>query len=345
MIKEETYDLYRFEKDLTTERLHIGKNTICKVVDGVVTTIGGRILFDVDSNIAKHYGVVIDHPGKIKPSGKEINSKDIIAGWQYEISDIIALHDLKPELIIITVGDREDSKLYVNNKVKKAKELGIEPYVVKLDSTITQRGLNIAMSQIDRPAILQLPLPDHLDAVEALSHLRPEYDMDGLTTYQKGLLVDGRDEAMIPATAKGVMQILKWHTSLKGQKVAIVSRSELIGKPLIQLILQNDGHPVILHSKTPISKLREELRDADIVITGCGKRAIFDSSFFRKSGQIIIDCSMEKIDGVKGVGDVNKEDVLLNTNNLIASGYGHTGPATVMGLMENVVKYYQEIER
>lgn len=276
----------------------------------------------------------------MKLSGKEINSKDIIARWQDKISDTIILHNLKPELIIITVGDREDSRLYVNNKVKKAKELGIEPYVVKLDSTITQGGLNIAMSQIDRPAILQLPLPDHLDAVEALSNLRPEYDMDGLTTYQKGLLVDGRDEAMIPATAKGVMQILKWLTTLKGQKVAIVSRSELIGKPLAQLILQNDGYPVILHSKIPITKLREELYNADIIITGCGKRAIFDSSFFRKSGQIIIDCSMEKIEGVKGVGDVNKEDVLLNTNNLIASGYGHTGPATVMGLMENVVKYY-----
>lgn len=274
----------------------------------------------------------------------EINTKEILKKWQIELEgrlDRLKRNGHEPRLNIITVSSNEDGKLYVNNKIKKAEELGIECSIFELDEYTSQDMLNELIGCMRHPTILQLPIPKHLDKEEALRYLKPELDVDGLTIYQKGLLVNGDKKAMVPATAAGVVRIIEHITNIQGKKVVILSRSELIGKPLAQLILQKDGYPIIMHSKIPEYELNYEMMDADIVVTGCGKRAIFDSNNFDVDCQILIDCSMYKSPVRDGVGDIDKEDILKHTDNLIASGYGHTGPATVMGLMENVVKHYE----
>lgn len=273
--------------------------------------------------------------------GVEINTKKILKKWESDIKDRAFRLHLEPRFTIIQVGHRNDSNLYVNNKIKKAKELGIDTRLISLDNVTPQRKLNQIMQEMTGPTILQLPLPDHLNASEALSNLRPEYDLDGLTTYQKGLLVDGDPKAMVPATAKGVIKIAKSLTDLEGLQVLIISRSELIGKPLVHLVLQEDAVPMIAHSKVSKERLYSKMKRADIIVTGCGKRKIFNSEHVGKGEQIIIDCSMEKINGLDNVGDMDKEDILSNTNCHIASGYGHTGPATVLGLLDNVVQFYE----
>lgn len=277
-------------------------------------------------------------------NSREINTKEILKKWQMELEgrlDRLKRNGHKPRLNIITVSSNEDGKLYVNNKIKKAEELGIECSIFRLDEYTNQDMLNKLIGCMRHPTILQLPIPKHLDKDEALRYLKPEFDVDGLTIYQKGLLVNGDKKAMIPATAAGVVRIIEHVTNIQRKKVAILSRSELIGKPLAQLILQKDGYPIVMHSKIPEYELNYEMMDADIVVTGCGKRAIFDSNNFDVDCQILIDCSMYRSPVRDGVGDIDKEDILKHTDNLIASGYGHTGPATVMGLMENVVKYYE----
>ena len=274
----------------------------------------------------------------------EINTKEILKKWQMELEgrlDRLKRNGHEPRLNIITVSSNEDGKLYVNNKIKKAEELGIECSIFRLDEYTNQDMLNKLIGCMRHPTILQLPIPKHLDKDDALRYLKPEFDVDGLTIYQKGLLVNGDKKAMVPATAAGVVRIIEHVTNIQGKKVAILSRSELIGKPLAQLILQKDGYPIVMHSKIPEYELNYEMMDADIVVTGCGKRAIFDSNNFDVDCQILIDCSMYRSPVRDGVGDIDKEDILKHTDNLIASGYGHTGPATVMGLMENVVKYYE----
>lgn len=274
----------------------------------------------------------------------EINTKEILKKWQIELEgrlDRLKRNGHEPRLNIITVSSNEDGKLYVNNKIKKAEELGIECSIFGLDEYTNQDMLNELIGCMRHPTILQLPIPKHLDKDEALRYLKPEFDVDGLTIYQKGLLVNGDKKAMVPATAAGVVRIIEHVTNIHGKKVAILSRSELIGKPLAQLILQKDGYPIVMHSKIPEYELNYEMMDADIVVTGCGKRAIFDSNNFDVDCQILIDCSMYRSPVRDGVGDIDKEDILKHTDNLIASGYGHTGPATVMGLMENVVKHYE----
>lgn len=274
----------------------------------------------------------------------EINTKEILKKWQIELEgrlDRLKRNGHEPRLNIITVSSNEDGKLYVNNKIKKAEELGIECSIFGLDEYTNQDMLNELIGCMRHPTILQLPIPKHLDKDEALRYLKPELDVDGLTIYQKGLLVNGDKKAMVPATAAGVVRIIEHITNIQGKKVAILSRSELIGKPLTQLILQKDGYPIVMHSKISEYELNYEMMDADIVVTGCGKRAIFDSNNFDVDCQILIDCSMYRSPARDGVGDIDKEDILKHTDNLIASGYGHTGPATVMGLMENVVKHYE----
>ena len=274
----------------------------------------------------------------------EINTKEILKKWQIELEgrlDRLKRNGHEPRLNIITVSSNEDGKLYVNNKIKKAEELGIECSIFGLDEYTNQDMLNELIGCMRHPTILQLPIPKHLDKDEALRYLKPEFDVDGLTIYQKGLLVNGDKKVMVPATAAGVVRIIEHITNIQGKKVVILSRSELIGKPLAQLILQKDGYPIVMHSKIPEYELSYEMMDADIVVTGCGKRAIFDSNNFDVDCQILIDCSMYRSPVRDGVGDIDKEDILKHTDNLIASGYGHTGPATVMGLMENVIKHYE----
>lgn len=276
--------------------------------------------------------------------GYEINTKQILTKWESELRErlsIIKNRGITPKLTIVRVDGGFDSELYVNNKVKKAKELGIDPLVISLDAGITQEELNAVLKHMKHPTILQLPIPKNLDANLALKHLNPMLDVDGLTIYQKGLLCDNDPSAMIPATASGVVRILKETTQISGSKVVIISRSDLIGKPLSKLILREDGYPVVLHSKIHGANIHAEMVSADIIVTGCGQRAIFDSLSFNKHRQVIIDCSMYKSDDMAGVGDVDKEDVLKYSDNMIASGYGHTGPATVLGLMNNVIKYYE----
>lgn len=274
-------------------------------------------------------------------SGIEINTKAILEEWKSEIMTRSKALPVQPKLNIVVIGNRDESRLYVNNKIKKAEELGVEVNKFELEDNVTQVELNLLMSRMMNPTILQLPIPKHLDHTEALKRLDPALDVDGLTIYQKGLLADGCKDALVPATALGVLRIIESLCNLRGKKVVIVSRSELIGKPLANLILERDGYPVITHSKVYEVDLHREMITADVIVTGCGRRYLFNSSDFRNSGQIIIDCSMAKEEGIPGVGDVDKDDILRNTSNMIASGYGHTGPATVLALINNVIKHYE----
>ena len=269
----------------------------------------------------------------------EINTKEIVEKWQEEIKERINKLNFKPALNIIQIGDKEESNIYVRNKMKTGEKLGIEVNIIKHDKA-SQKVIECDLEMAYCPTILQLPV-EGINVNKAMRYLSGLYDVDGFTIFQKGLLADGDHRALIPATALGVLRILKETAgSLSGKKVVIVNRSHLIGKPLIQLMLNENAYVTVCHSKTPADELKREMKEADIVITGCGLRKVFDSSYF-KDGQILIDCSMAKVEGIKGVGDMDKEDILKKLNVKIASGFGHTGIATVTALFDNVIKFYE----
>lgn len=281
----------------------------------------------------------------------EINTKEYANLWKKELKESIIELNSKPTLVIIIAEDfYKPSSIYVANKRRLATELGIETKLIKIqgwenktkDDLLTEIR-EIIDSHEGCSIICQLPFPQ-LTENEIAELIPVKFDVDGFTNYQKGLLVSGSKKALVPCTALGVIKLLKYiHGDLTGKSIAIVSRSNLIGKPLIQLALQNNMTPTIVHTKTYEEEMLNTLQSKSIIVTGCGQRKIFNCGQFHFGYvQTIIDCSMDKVDGIAGVGDCDKEDILENLPHInIASGYGHTGIMTVLGLCDNVIKAHK----
>ena len=280
----------------------------------------------------------------------EINTKEIVSKWKQELKDTAERLVSAPTLeIIVASGYSEASTIYVNNKIKLAEEIGIEVVLTEIswegrnkEDILAELKHEIKESSKDSNVngiIVQLPFP-HLNENEISKLIPAEKDVDGFTDEQKILLAHGSRKALVPCTAKGVMKLIKSveGNNLKGKSIVIVNRSNLIGMPLFHLSLQENMTPTICHSKTEF--IYAHFRNADIIVTGCGQRGIYKSSYF-PFNPIIIDCSMTSVEGKKGVGDCDKEEILQNKPGIrIASGYGHTGPMTVCALMDNVIQAY-----
>ena len=283
----------------------------------------------------------------------EINTKQIVKEWKEELKlevEKLKAKGVYPKLTIVQDSQtKEECARYKKGKYSNAKELGIECEDIIIetegkDKTLILRDLMDAIEDIDNPVIVQMPFTGI--SISDLSTIIPyEYDVDGFTMEQRHLLDINDPKALVPCTAKGVMKLLEelYEEGLSGLMICIVNRSDLIGKPLLKLALQRNMTPIMCHSKTSPYDLKRLMVTSDIVVTGCGKRAIFNSSDVSCCTGAIIDCSMHRGEDGK-VGDFNKEDVLncypyIN----IASGYGHSGLLTIYSLMGNVVQVYKNI--
>ena len=283
----------------------------------------------------------------------EINTKQIVKEWKEELKlevEKLKAKGVYPKLTIVQDSQtKEECARYKKGKYSNAKELGIECEDIIIetegkDKTSILRDLMDAIEDIDNPVIVQMPFTGI--SISDLSTIIPyEYDVDGFTMEQRYLLDINDPRALVPCTAKGVMKLLeeKYGKDLYGLTICIVNRSDLIGKPLFKLALQKDATPIMCHSKTSPYDLKRLMVTSDIVVTGCGKRAIFNSSDVSCCTGAIIDCSMHRGEDGK-VGDFDKEDVLERYPYVnIASGYGHSGLLTTYCLMENVVQVYKNI--
>ena len=205
-------------------------------------------------------------------------------------------HDV-PMLGIIKVGNDPASEVYVRNKVRTCSELGIECIVHSLPETVTQDHLETVISWLQGEAdphglILQLPLPEHLDAEKAIAMIDPERDVDGLRD----------DSIVIPCTPCGIMEILDAEVGdLTGKHAVIVGRSKLVGKPLAKLLLERDCTVTVCHSKT--EDLPTITRTADILVSAVGKPGLIELGMV-KPDAVIIDVGINRVDG-KLVGDAD----------------------------------------
>ena len=282
----------------------------------------------------------------------EINTKQIVKTWKEELKlevETLKAKGVYPKLTIVQDSQtKEECARYKKGKYSNAKELGIECEDIIIetegkDKTSILRDLMDAIEDINNPVIVQMPFTGI--SISDLSTIIPyEYDVDGFTMEQRHLLDINDPKALVPCTAKGVMKLLEEvHEDLCGLVICIVNRSDLIGKPLFKLALQRNMTPIMCHSKTSPYDLKRLMVTSDIVVTGCGKRAIFNSSDVSCCAGAIIDCSMHRGEDGK-VGDFDKEDVLNNCPYInIASGYGHSGVTTVVALMDNIIKVYKNI--
>jgi methylenetetrahydrofolate dehydrogenase (NADP+) / methenyltetrahydrofolate cyclohydrolase len=270
-------------------------------------------------------------------SGLEVSSKikeDLIRNVQR-----LNRNGIYPCLSTILVGDDPASTIYVRNKHRACSEVGIETKDNKIESSIEEKNLiELIKSLNENPSIhgilMQLPLPSHINQFNVINAINPKKDVDGLTYYNAGLLLN-KKATFVPCTPLGTMELLKYYNiELKGKDVVIVNRSILVGKPLSLLLLDKDATVMICHSHT--KNINEKVRNADIIITAVGNRKLFtlrEESV--KDGVVVIDIGISRENG-KIKGDVDFENVSKKAS-WITPVPGGVGPMTIAMLLKNTV--------
>jgi methylenetetrahydrofolate dehydrogenase (NADP+) / methenyltetrahydrofolate cyclohydrolase len=246
---------------------------------------------------------------------------------------------IQPGLATILVGDEVSSEAYIKNKQKAAKEVGINTWDHKLPSTVSQKELMNLVNLLNNDdkihgILVQLPLPSNIDEFAIIKRINPVKDVDGLTPFTAGLLLNGF-AYLKPCTPSGIIEMLDYYNiSLMGMDAIIVNRSNLVGKPLSMLLLERNATVTICHSKT--KALKDKLRQADIIITAIGNRETFTlTSEMVKPGSVVIDVGITRHNG-KIIGDVEFEEVREKVS-WITPVPGGVGPMTVSMLLKNTV--------
>lgn len=288
-----------------------------------------------------------------------IKCKDIAEHELDKLTDNINLLIAKgqaPHARIIRVDGDKPSEKYVNNKVKKCAERNVESSICLLPNDVTMKKLLETIEEANNDPnvhgiMLQLPLPAHLDADKAINAISPKKDIDCLTTYNVGRLLEGTS-VIAPCTPQGIIDILKANDiNITGKDVLIINRSMLVGKPLAALILDNNGTPTIAHSKT--KNIMDKMMDADIIITAVGKPNFFTEDMLNvldsfanhnNKTKFIVDVSINFNKEGKICGDVVRNDDFINSlNNIYVTAVpGGVGLTTVANLVKNTVTLAKE---
>ena len=242
-------------------------------------------------------------------------------------------------LATILVGDDAPSQIYVRNKHRAAQKAGMISIDRHLPDTASQTDIESVIAELNADdqvdgIILQLPLPDGLDAEGAVETIQPTKDADGLHPFNLGLLVMGRP-GPLPATPGGIMRILAhYDIATAGRTAVVVGRSFLVGRPMALLLGQKgvDATVIQAHSRTP--NLAEVCRQADILVAAVGRPQIIDSDYV-KPGATVIDVGINR-DGEGLVGDVDF-DAVLEIAGAITPVPGGVGPMTIASLLANTV--------
>jgi len=237
------------------------------------------------------------------------------------------------------VGDDPASAIYVKNKQKACTEVGITTKDHKLPSSFSQKEMNALIDLLNRDntvhgILVQIPLPGQLNEFAITSRISPVKDVDCLTPFNIGLLVSNR-AILKPCTPSGITELFDYYKiDLAGKNAVIVNRSNLVGKPLYNLMLERDATVTTCHSKT--RNLKEHCQRADIVITAIGDRSKFVlTADMIKDGAIVIDVGTTRLDG-RLVGDVDYENVIKKAS-YVTPVPGGVGPMTIAMLLKNTV--------
>lgn len=269
--------------------------------------------------------------------GKKVSAK-VREDLKLEV-DNLKKEGIRPKLAVIMVGDDLASKVYVRNKNKACEEIGIEYEEFLLGEETTMEELlnvidNLNKNQNIDGILLQSPIPKHLDINKAFRAILPEKDVDGFHPINAGKLSIG-EKCFVPCTPHGVVKIIEeYNIETEGKNVVIVGRSNIVGKPLIQCMLQKNATVTVCHSKT--RNLEEFTRKADILIVAIGKQKFITENMV-KEGVVVIDIGINRNEEGKLVGDVDFDNVSKKAS-YITPVPGGVGPMTVAMLMENVVE-------
>jgi methylenetetrahydrofolate dehydrogenase (NADP+) / methenyltetrahydrofolate cyclohydrolase len=277
-------------------------------------------------------GVIIDGKAVAKEVQKQI--KDDVDGLERRWG-------LAPGLAVVLVGDDPASHIYVRNKEKACKEVGIKSFEHLLPATITERDLLALVHQLNKDKrihgiLVQLPLPPHIRAEKILEAISPNKDIDGFHPVNQGLLALGAD-GFKPCTPMGIMKLLESvHCDPKGRNAVVVGRSNIVGKPMAQLLLKESCTVTIVHSRS--RDLPAICRNADILVAAVGRPEMIGADWI-KPGATVIDVGINRVerDGKQRlVGDVNYA-AASQIAGAITPVPGGVGPMTIACLLANTL--------
>lgn len=244
-----------------------------------------------------------------------------------------------PKFAVILVGEDKASKTYIKSKNKACQKVGIEFIEHFKDENISQNELLELIKQLNEDnsingILLQSPLPKHLDQIEAFSAIDPSKDVDGFNPVNAGKLSVGQD-CFVACTPKGVIRLLKeYNIDIEGKNAVVIGRSNIVGKPLVQLLLDENATVTICHSKT--KDIEEITKNADILIAAIGSPKFVKENMV-KQGAVVIDVGINRLEDGAIVGDVDFENIKDKTS-FITPVPGGVGPMTIAMLLENVLK-------
>lgn len=268
-----------------------------------------------------------------------IDGKKVAEKCKKNIEERIKRLNRTPGFAVIRIGEDEASKIYVRLKHKMSEELGINFTEYHLEENITQEDLISLIRKLNADdevdgILLQSPIPYHLNILEAFQTIAPEKDVDGFSPINVGKLLQ-RQECFVACTPTGVMTMLKeYNIPIEGKHAVVVGRSNIVGRPMAELLLNANATVTICHSKT--QNLTEIVKSADILVVAIGKPKFITADMI-KEGAVVVDVGINRIpDSKKIVGDVDFENVKEKCS-YITPVPGGVGPMTIMTLMDNVV--------
>ena len=258
-----------------------------------------------------------------------------------EISDLKKKSGKTPRLTVILIGDFAPSLIYVNNKEKSAREVGINSEIIRYPKNVSEKDILEKIKELNKNddisgILVQLPLPSQISKEKIINAISPSKDVDGFNPINVGNLSAGYD-SIVPCTPLGCLLLIKKiEPNLAGKHAVIVGRSNLNGKPMAQLLLKENCTVTIVHSKT--NDLQNECLKADILVAAVGVPNLIKKDWVKKNA-IVIDVGINKV-GEKIVGDV-KYDELKDNVKAITPVPGGVGPMTIACLLKNTLTCFK----
>ncbi|AIA56764.1 bifunctional methylenetetrahydrofolate dehydrogenase/methenyltetrahydrofolate cyclohydrolase FolD [Acidithiobacillus caldus] len=269
--------------------------------------------------------------------GKSL-ARSIINDLSRRVSQL-TFHKLTPALAVILIGDDPASALYVKNKANACDQCGIKNIIYRYNNNVSQQQIiNDIYMLNDDPTIhgilVQLPLPKHIDIPHIIESISPRKDVDGFHPYNVGRLAVGSPTHLLPCTPKGVINLLKYnHISLSGANVVVIGASNIVGKPLSNMLINEGATVSICHKLT--TNLSDHTRNADILISATGHAGLICSEMVKRAA-VVVDVGISRNADGRIIGDVDYENV-RKIASWITPVPGGVGPMTIAMLLENTV--------
>lgn len=273
--------------------------------------------------------------------GSEI-AADIKAELRKQMEELKANAKRLPRLVVILIGDHAASLSYVNGKKKACQEVGMENELIHLPESTSEAELLLLIEKLNMDdtvdgILVQLPLPKHINENNVIYAIAPDKDVDGFHPYNIGRMMMGKP-TFLPCTPKGIMEVLRRIslTELSGKSAVVIGRSNIVGKPIAQLLLAANATVTITHSKT--AHIKEITKAADILIAAVGKPRLIDDSWI-KEGAVVIDVGVNRDENNKLCGDVDFNAAVKKASYITPVPKG-IGPMTIAMLLSNTLEAY-----